>query len=84
MGNIKFDSGGCCVTIPFRIIRTKGSHKESLACRTSLLKIFPAASELHEWKAGLTKLAFADENPPMTGEICGDRPGDDWDFFHRA
>ena len=68
MINLKFESGGCCEMMAIRIIRTRGSYKKGLACRTSLLKNLPAASEVREWKSGLT-LVFADESAPVTGEI---------------
>ena len=69
MGNLKLDSGGCCELMAFGIIRTRGIYEKGLACRTSLPKIWLAASELREWKSGLT-LMFAEESSPVTGEIC--------------
>ena len=56
VGNQKFDVGGCCEMMAFRIIRTRGSYKQGLTCGTSLLKILLVASKLCEWKSG--QLAF--------------------------
>ena len=69
VANLKFDSGGCCEMMAFRIIRTIGIYKKGLACRTCLPKIWPLASELREWKSGLTSV-FTNESSPVTGEIC--------------
>ena len=54
----------------FRIIRTRGIYKEGLACRTSLSNILRAASELREWKSGLTLLFTDESSGTVTGEIC--------------